>query len=429
MTTIAIGLLPTFQASSTAAALRGAGSGATASQRMRRARQVLAAAEVAVSVVLLVGASLLGRSLVRLLQTDIGVTIHGVSAALIDVSFGRQLSMAEQRYLIERVVEHVGRLPGVTSVGAGASMPPNLARLRFTMNRFNDASGEHMNYMVDAVAATPGYFTTLGIRLRGGRFFDGNDGPESQQVMIVSASTARQLFGNRDAIGRTVDLPMVTPRGTRAAPITVVGVVDDVRYSGIDTPPHAVIYRPFAQQPWPSMFIVTRTADRLQGFTASLRRQMTGVDPDIGILSVDSLDSLVSSAVAPQRFQTVVLLAVAALAIALAAVGLYGVVTYVVAQRTAEIGIRLALGAGRDDVIRLVFREGLWMIAVGLAVGMAVALGFRGLIANLLYEVAPTDPLSYVGGAMFLFTIAALATYLPARRASHMDPLVALRYE
>ena len=319
LSTVVVAAMPAFQSLRTAAVLRTTSTNAPAGRNIRRA---LVVAEVAVSVVLLVGASLLGRSLVRLLQTDIGVTSEPVTAALIDVSYGRRLSMIEQRQLIDRVVERVSRLPGITSIGAGAAMPPNLARLRFTMPRFDDASGTQTNYMVDAVTATPGYFTTLGMRLRSGRLFQDSDAPGSPEAMIVSSSTARQLFGPRDPIGRVVQLPTLTPDGLKPAPVTVVGVIDDVKYSGIDTPANAVIYRPFSQQPWPSMYIVMRTADGASELAASLRREIATVDPGIGVQTIDTLDGLVANAVAQPRFRAMVLIGLAVLAITLAAIGL-----------------------------------------------------------------------------------------------------------
>jgi predicted permease len=429
LTTVLVALLPALQSSRIGAALGGRGIGVAGGRGVVQVRRALVAVQMAVAAVLLVGASLLGRSFVQLLRTDIGVTSDHVTAALVDVSFGRELSMGAQRALVERVVERLATIPGVTSIGAGASMPPNRARLRFTMDRFDDASGQKADYMVDAVTATPGYFTTLGIRVRSGRPFGLEDAPNGRQTMIVSASTARQLFGNRDPIGRVVQLPTLTSAGMSTASVAVVGVVDDVKYSGIETPANAVIYRPFAQQPWSSMYITVRTIDTTPGFASLLRREIAAVDSDIGILEIDTLDSLVSGAVAQPRFRAVVLTALAAVTIALAGVGLSGVVAYAVAQRTAEIGVRMALGARRADVIRLVLREGLVVASIGVTAGTVAALALSDVVAHLLYGIPPTDPASFAGGAVFLLVVATAASYLPARRASRIDPLVALRHE
>jgi putative ABC transport system permease protein len=430
-TTLAVGLLPAFQSGDMVGALKLGAPGTIGGRQARRMRRALVVAEVAVSVVLIVGASLLGRSLSRLMQTDIGVKTDHVTAALIDISFGRTLSLADQRALIERVVERIRRLPAVTSAGAGASMPPNLARLRFTMNRLDDAVGQPTNYMVDAVTATPAYFSTLGIRLQKGRFFTETDDADHPQVMIMTASTARQVFGDRDPIGRTLGLPMVTGRagGFGNAPVALVGVIDDVKYSGLESAADAVIYRPFAQQPWASMFIVARTESDVSGLALTMRKEIAAVDPAIAITSVDTLDGLVSDAAAQPRFRTVVLVSMAILAVALAGIGLYGVVAYAVARRTAEIGIRMALGAARGDVMRLVLREGMWLAAGGVVIGMVAARALTRLVAALLYGVQPNDVVSFVAAGSGLFLVAMLASYIPARRASRIDPLVALRAE
>jgi putative ABC transport system permease protein len=428
-TTAVVGVLPAWQSADVAAVLKTGGTTATGSRRARQARRGLVVAELAVSVVLIVGASLLGRSLVRLLHTDLGVATDRVTSALIDLSFGRHLSMTEQRGLIGRIVERVRSLPGVTSAGAGASMPPNLARLRFTMNRFDDAPGQPANYMVDAVTATPGYFSTLGMRLQRGRFFTDADATDRPQVMIVSASTARQLFGDRDPLGRVLSLPILTEQGTSNGQVSLVGIVADVKYSGVETPTNAVIYRPFAQQPWSSMFIVAHTANDPRDFASTFRREITAVDPTIGISRIDTLESLVADATAQPRFRAVTLVFVAALAVSLAVIGLYGVVACAVSQRTAELGIRMALGASGADVIRLVLGEGMWLAAGGVTIGMIVARALTSLVVSLLYGVEPTDLVSFAAAGIVLLLVAMMASYVPARRASRIDPLIALRTE
>jgi predicted permease len=429
-TTLAVGILPAWQSTDVMTVLKHGTPSAMGDSHGRRLRRALIVAEVAISVVLLVGASLLGRSLVRLLQTDIGVTNGAVTAALVDLSFGRRLSMTEQRLLIDRIVERVGALPGVVSAGAGASMPPNLARLRFTTGQTPAAPGElPPNYSIDVVTATPGYFSALGLRLQNGRLFNDADDGSHPHVMILTRSTARQLLGDVDPIGRTISLPILTPNGTTNGSVAVVGVVDDVKYSGLETPANAVIYRPFAQQPWPSMFIVARTAREIENFAPTLGREIAAVDPDVGIQFVNTLASMISDATAQPRFRAVVFIAIAALALTLAAVGLYGVVAYAVAQRTGEIGIRMALGAASGDVVRLVLREGMWLAAIGLALGIGAARMLAQFVGSLLFGIQPTDAVSFVAAAALLLAIAMLASYLPARRASRVDPLIALRSE
>ena len=431
-TTIVIGVLPAFHAIDVASALKLGGLGSTSGPGARRMRRLLVVAELAVSLVLLVGASLLGRSLFRLLNADLGASTAHVTAAQVEVAYGRVVPLSESRALVERIVDRVRHVPGVTSAGAGVAVPPNRAMLRITMNRVDEAVGQPTNYLVDAVSATPDFFTTLGLRLQRGRFFTETDDGGHQQVMIMSANTARQIFGDRDPIGRSVALPILTsnPNGRAAnAPVTVVGIVDNVKYSGLDRPPDGVIYRPFAQQPWDPIFIVVRTARDIDGLEATLRREIATVDRSTVMYSVDTLDSLVSTAAAQPRFRTVVLMALAGLALALAAVGLYGVVAYAVLQRTAEIGVRMALGAAAGEVVRLVLREGLILASTGIALGLLVARVLTRVVANLLYGVPPTDLMSFVGAAAVLLLVTIVASYIPARRASRIDPIVALRQE
>jgi putative ABC transport system permease protein len=376
--------------------------------------------------------SLLARSLVRFMAIDIGVTANHVTAAQIEVYHGRASSFPERKALIERVIERVRSMPGVTSAGAGVALPPNRAMLRITMDRVDEAIGQPTNYLVDAVSATPEYFSTLGVRLQKGRFFTNADDEDHPQVMIMSAVTARQIFGAVDPIGRTVAIPILTFTANGLAgnaPVTVIGVVDDVKYSGFETPADGVIYRPFAQQPYQVMFIVARTAHDLAGMESALRREITSVDPTIVIHAVYTVDGLVSEAVAQPRFRTMVLLGLAGLALTLAAIGLYGVVAYTVAQRTAEIGIRMALGAAAADVVRMVLREGMLLALIGVTIGLASARAVTRVLQTLLYGVQPTDALSFVVAAATLLLVTFLASYIPARRATRIDPLVALRCE
>jgi putative ABC transport system permease protein len=409
--------------------LRASAFAATGGRRARRIGQALVAVEIALSVVLLVGAALVGRSLANLLAVDLGIENRQVTAALVDESFGRTLSLADQRLGIERIVSRVSQLPGVISAGAGASLPPNLARLRFTLDRFDDAPGAPANYMVDAVTATPGYFTTLALRLRDGRMFDDHDDASRAPVGIVTETTARQIFGDRPAIGRVIHLPAATDAGPGNQAVTIVGVVDDVRYSGLEVAPNGVIFRPFAQQPWPSMFIVAGTSGDPQVFASTLRRAITDVDPSIAIYSVDTMDALVGGAVAQPAFRAGVLASLAAIALALAGVGLYGVIAFGVSQRTREIGIRMALGTTRRAIAALVLRETMRLASVGLAAGLAAAAAVSSALRSLLYGVAPGDLGSFAGAGALVALGAVWAAAVPVWRASRADPVTALRAE
>jgi len=216
---------------------------------------------------------------------------------------------------------------------------------------------------------------------------------------------------------------------TRQGTITLVGIIGNVKYSGLERGPGSAIYRPFAQQPWPNLFLVARTDGDTTALRATLQRQIAEVDRAISTSSMSTLDDVVSEAAAQPRFRTLLLAALAALALALAAVGLYGVVSYSVSQRTAEIGIRMALGATASDVVRMIVGEGMWLELGGVALGIAGAYALSRTLATLLYGVDPTDPASFVFGSTFLVIFALLASYVPARRATRIDPAVALRAE
>jgi len=423
ITTGVVGTLPVWQSVVAAASLRGG----VGLRRGRRIRTSLVVAELAVSVVLLVGASLFGRSFVRLLDADIGIQPDRVTAALVGVfSFGRTMPMAERDARIAHILDGVRALPGVAVAGAGSSLPPSQSRLRFTMDRA-DIPGKPANYMVDAVAATPEYFAALGTRLRYGRFFTRIDDARHPPVMIMTATTARQMFGDDNPVGRSMRFPILSDRPTPPAAVTLVGVIDDVKYTGLDAAAQPVVYRPFAQQPVPTAFVVVRTALDSPSFAATLSREIAKADPDAAIYSSASLDSTIANAAAPQRLRAVVLIGMAALAAGLAIVGLYGIVSYAVAQRTAEIGVRMALGAGRADILRLVFREGLVLAVAGIGIGVPAARVLAGVMATLLYGVKPADPLSFAGAALLLAVVTVVACIVPAARAARISPLSALK--
>jgi putative ABC transport system permease protein len=250
--------------------------------------------------------------------------------------------------------------------------------------------------------------------------------------MIVSAMTARQVFGAADPIGRSITLPILADAPNSPAdhaPVTVVGVVDDVKYSGLDVPADGVIYRPFAQQPFPQMFLVARTPKDVAGMEDAVRRAIADVDRSIVVYFVNTVPGLVSEATVLPRFRTTVLAGLAGLTAALAAIGLYGVVAYMVAQRTSEIGIRMALGAGVGDVMLMVLRQGMVLAVAGLTIGLLGARALAGVMRSMLYGVQPADGASFVSAAALLVIVTFLASYIPARRAARVDPLVALRCE
>ena len=244
----------------------------------------------------------------------------------------------------------------------------------------------------------------------------------------MSADTARMLFKDPNPIGRTMTVPSTVKPGSSEL-ATLVGVIANVKYSGLDAAPNGAIYRPFAQAPWPSMFVLARTSGDPSAVARALAAAVAEVDRGITFSTASTLDGMVSDAASQPRFRTVLIASCAGLALVLAAAGLYGVIAYAVSRRTLEIGIRMALGADADDVVAMVLREGARLAIAGVAVGVAGSLALTRLVSGLLYGVAPTDPLSFVFAVIALLAIAMISMYIPARRAASVDPLLALRAE
>ncbi len=422
---VATGLLPALQSTKAADGLKAGAVSVTTSQSRLRVRRALCAAELAVSLVLLVGASLLGRSLVRLMHTDLGVTSDHVVTASMTLAFGGRPTDAQTLERVERVIERIRSLPGVRAVGAGTALPPNASRLTLTLRR----AGEAVDYRAAGVAVTPGYFQVLGMRLVRGRLFTDDDDMNHPPVMIMSVDTAKRFFGDGDPIGRTMSLPVIRNGKSGREDMTLVGTIANVKYSGLDAAADDAVYRPFRQQPWVAPYLVARTTGEPASLVPTLRREMAILDRGIVLADVRPLDSIISNAAAQPRFRSVLLGSIAGLALVMAIVGLYGVIAYSVSQRTREIGIRMALGAHRDDILGMVLCEGLVLAGFGILGGLLAAYAATRVLSGLLYGVAATDSASFGFAAAGLLVVALVASYVPARRAMKVDPLVALRIE
>jgi putative ABC transport system permease protein len=363
-----------------------------------------------------------------LLRTDLGVTTDHVVTTLLDLSLGRTLGDVQQSMTVEQIIERVSGLPGVVSAGGASAQPPGLHFMRTAFRLPNERDGRTINHLVGLIPATPGYFSTLGVRLLRGRDFQSSDGPAAPPVAILAESAARQFFGSRDPIGLTLPIGPSDERGTRRD-ATVIGVVTDVKYVGIDMPAEGIIYRPYAQQPWRIVFLAARTTRPASAMVTELRRAVLEVDAAISVLSVRTMDDVVAETIAQPRFRTIALGSLAALALALAAIGLYGGLAYSVSRRTFEIGIRIALGASPSNVRGLVVGESLRLTSVGVIVGLAGAWATSRFLEGLLFGLTAADWMSYAMPAGALLLIALAASYLPARRAMRVDPVVALRAE
>jgi putative ABC transport system permease protein len=428
LTTMIVGMLPPFHPVQAAEALRIGGSAATARSSGQRARRVLVTIEVALSVVLLVGAVLLGRSLYRLLQTDVGVVTDQVLTASLSLDLDRELSGVQQTALVNRILNQFQMVPGTAAVGVGTSLPPNASRLILTLSRTNSA-GEPVSYRATAIASTPGYFSALRIPLLRGRLFTDADDTTHPPVVIMSAATARRFFGDGDPVGRTMSLPTLRDGVKGTVEATLVGIIGDVRYSGLDRVPDDAVYRPFAQQPWPSVYLVARTTGDPSLLLRSLTDYIAAVDRGISVSAVNTLDDVVAESAGQPRFRTVALAGLAGLALMLAAVGLYGVVGYSVSQRTCEMGIRMAIGATSTDIVRMIMSEGMRLAISGVAIGLGAGYVLARFLAGFLYGIASSDVASFALACLIPLLFALITTYIPARRATRIDPSVALRAE
>jgi putative ABC transport system permease protein len=269
------------------------------------------------------------------------------------------------------------------------------------------------------------YFRTLGITLLRGRAFTAQDGSDAPRVMVINEAMARRFFPDVDPLGRRIAF-----NSTDGAPVwrEIIGVVKDVRHKSLDDDPRPEMYFPFAQFPSPFMTVVVRTAGNPLALAAAARSQVLSVDKDRPISNIHTMEELLARSVAPRRFQMLLLGVFAAVALALAAVGIYGVMSYAVTERTHEIGVRLALGANKRDVLRLMVGQGMILAGLGVICGLAGAFALTRLMTGLLFEVSATDPATFATITLLLTVVALLACFIPARRAAKVDPMIALRY-
>jgi predicted permease len=386
-----------------------------------RLRSGLVVAEVAVALVLLVGAGLLIRSFQHLMAVDPGIDPHNLVTIATQMPGGATTPVLRTAVL-RAVRDRLEALPGVVSVAAVSRLPfsgKNLGTLVFVEG--HSVAGQPLAD-VEYRVATPSYFPTMRIPLRAGRLFDDHDG--ASPVVLIGETMARKFWPGEDPVGRRIKLSG-TPE--RAPWFTVIGVVGDVRHFGLDTEPRAEVYRSYAVNPLGAPILAIRTRTGAAAMVETLASTIRAADPEIPTYNQFAMDALVERSTVQRRFVMMLLAGFALAALLLAGVGIYGTISQAVAQRTQEIGVRMALGASPVSVVRMVFGEGMRLTAAGLAAGSIVAAGLSGLMRSLLFEVKPLDPLVFGGGAVVLAGFAMLACYLPARRATRVDPMIALR--
>jgi putative ABC transport system permease protein len=430
-TAIVAGLLPALAAASDdpAGSLRESSRSATAGARSRRLRGAFVIAETALALVLLAGASLLLRSLLILRGTSPGFVSERVVTVDVRLPRSRLAHDAERLRYFQDLVARVAAVPGVRASALVANLP---------LGGGSDSLGFHIPgrpdpapdpaFTADFNIASPGYFRTLGIPLLAGREFTAQDTAASTGVVVINESAARRFWPGEDPVGRDI----VLAGGTRPdAVLRIVGIAGDVRQSGLGIDPSPEIFLCHLQPgpPWPWLVLVARTEEEPLALAGAIRSAASSLDRDVPIAQVRTLDEVLSSSLAEPRVYASLLGCFAALALGLALVGLYGVVSFTVAQRTHELGIRLALGAGRADILKLVLRQGLGLALCGTAAGLLGSAVLTRVLGSLVQGVRPGDPPALAAAAALLLLATLGATYLPARRATHVDPITALRSE
>jgi len=426
LTGIAFGLAPVFVASRLhlEEALKEARPSAPAGRSAQRVRGLLMVSEVALALVLLISAGLLIRSFVRLTSVDPGFDPRRVLTERIMLPLGKYSKPAQQAGFFQDVLERVEKLPGVESAAA-ASSPPLTG---FMSHASVELEGRLMPPgtapSTPVCAVTPSYFHALRIPLISGRYFTPYDAASAPFVAIVNEAFARHSFGDADPLGQRIRLG-----GSEGNWYSIVGVVQSVRHLPVGTDPTAEVFTSYLQDPAPYMTLLVHVISEPESLAGVVRSKVQEVDPNQPVYDVATMEHRFSEAVAPQRFNSLVMGIFAGMAVVLAGVGVYGVMAYSVARRTHEIGIRMALGAQQHDVMRLVLRYGAFLAVFGISLGVVGALALTRFLTGLLYGVKPTDSITFFFVSLVLAGVAFLATYLPARRAMKVDPMEALRYE
>src|SRR5215475_7096591 len=436
LTGLLAGLFPALQASKTDVneTLKAQPTARLVVGGWRRTLPALMIAEIALTLVLLVGAGLMIKSFLRLLSVPKGFNPDGVLTLVLSPSpikypWGSQ----QRRAYYQELLARVQALPGIQSASLTSFLPLAGMTLGMGLQQIEGRPPfeQGKQPMTQYNLISHDYFQTMGLHMRAGRAFAIQDGPEAQQVAIINETLARRFFPDENPIGRWL-LPMHSPAKT------IVGVVGDTRHFGLDHEVEPEIYLPYLQEPNYEMRLVVQAASGqtgsssragLSSLAAAIRNQARAQDPNEPISQIVMMDERLSDSVAQRRFQMLLFGVFAAVALVIAIVGIYGVISYAVSQRTHEIGIRMALGAQAGDVLRMVVSQGMRLTLIGVVVGVAAALGLTRVIESLLFNVSATDPATFVSITLLLVIVALIASYIPARRATKVDPLIALRSE
>jgi predicted permease len=434
LTGVLFGLAPALQTTKPDLneALKEGGRSATEGGRRKLIRSLLVISEFALALVLLIGAALLIKSFTRLQEVSPGFNSENLLTMRISLSQSKYKEFRQGLAFYQQLMAQLKSRPGIESVGAINILPFSGSRgdRSFVIEGRPVAPGEV--YPDEELRFTsPGYFSTMTIPLLKGRDFNERDLPETLRVALINQALARKYWPGQDPIGKRIGFGAL-----RDKPIwyEIVGITGDVKHSGLELTEKPELYLPafqplFEGSTMPSMFVVVRTPSDLASTVAIVRREVLAIDQDQPIANIKTMEARIAESVSQRRFNMILLGIFAFVALALAAVGIYGIMAYLVTQRTHEIGVRMALGAQRRDVLWLIVRQGMTLALLGSGIGVFAAIGLTRLMKGLLFGVSTTDPLTYIMVPLFLTLVALLACLLPARKATRIDPLIALRYE
>ncbi|HKP85676.1 MAG TPA: ABC transporter permease, partial [Blastocatellia bacterium] len=433
LTGVIFGLVPALQISKAGVtgALKEGGRSSSVTFGRRGSRGLLVVAEVAFALVPLIGAGLMIKSLTRVLEVDPGFQQQNLLTLRMALPVVNYRELPQVRAFFRQAIQKIEEIPGVVSAGGVTGLPMlAIGQSNPVIIEGRSVSPGQANPVSDRRVTTSNYLKTMGIPLIKGRYFTDQDNAEGPPVAIVDEAFARDFWPDEDAIGKRISFEG-GPNNPRWREI--VGVVGQVKNYGLDIDPKRQIYSPHLQSSARDMGLVVRTQGDPRGVAEAVRSAIQSIDPDQPIFRVSTMDQIIRDSTTPRRFSTVLLGIFAAVALALTALGLYGVMSYSVTQRTQEIGIRMAMGAQRGDVLKMVIKQAMLMTLVGVVLGLALSLVLALLLASrmteLLFNVSAIDPVTFAIIPLVIGAAALLASYIPARRATKVDPIIALRYE
>jgi putative ABC transport system permease protein len=401
--------------------LREEGRGSSAGYARMRMKSLLVVAQAALSLLLLLAAGLLLRSFRELLRVDPGFDAHNVLAMNVSLPTVKYAKAEQQIAFFDGMLDRVSALPGVRRAAVSAALPLSWKRITPVLPEGQPSVPLAQRPFVDIEAISPQWFETMHVPLRSGRAFTAADDAQAPKVLIVNETFSRRFWPNQNPLGKHVAV------GRWPEPAEVIGMAADVKNKGLAQDTQAQLYLAFPQLPWGNMNLLVRTAVPPLSMTSAIRAQISALDPDQPVTGIETVDEIMDSSRSQPRFMTLLLSIFSGTALALSVIGIYGVLAYDVTQRQHELGIRMALGAGRADVLRLVVRQGLVLASTGVGIGLIAALLLTSLMSSMLYKVGTRDLTTFILAPVVFLSIALVASYLPARRAAKLDPIETLR--